>query len=107
MAFHTFLGFYCGREYRRYKDRALATRRQSMHAIAVRGISNTAFDAAKVPELTESSTSLDQDDILSPEEFKYPRARRINKIVNIAFICLFAAFNVVYWSIAAGVYLSD
>lgn len=100
MAWHTFLGFFCDREYRKYKEEMAKTRRQSIG-------NNLGFEPGKISLGTsESYGSFDPEDILSPEEFKYPRARRLNKLINITFICLYTLFNIVYWSIAAGVYFS-
>ena len=110
MAFHTFLGMYTAKEYRSYKNAMLLTlakkeRRKSMLFLNNANLVKDSHDNEQY--IHEQDGDLEIDDVLSADEFKYPRARRINWYVNIVFISLFGLFNVIYWSVAAYVYLSN
>ena len=104
MAFHTFLGWYTANEYKNYKD-SLVTR--------VKKSNPPSYDDGKTIEvnghhiMSDSTLSLDPDDVISSEEYEYPKAKKLNTFCNIFFTVSLTAFNVVYWSVAMGVYFSE
>lgn len=99
MVFHTFLGWYTAKEYKNYRQGMLNRVPSTMN-----GKSNGGFDAeGKHNDLVPADL---EEDIISAEEFDYPKASRLNKWVNIVFIVVLGAFNVMYWTVALAVYFS-
>ena len=104
MAFHTYMGYACAKEYREYRRDAAASvaslsKATSTTAIKVIGGGSGSSDSSVI-------SSIDDVETVSSDEFGYPKAVRLNKIVNIVFIVSLVAFNVLYWSIATAVYFS-
>ena len=99
MAFHTFLGYYCLREYKGYKE----SFRPKLNKNKMEMESNIGSSLRMVHG---SMSSLDSDEVLGADEYEYPKAEKLNKLANITFVIIYLAFNIFYWSVAMGVYFA-
>ncbi|TRY72284.1 hypothetical protein TCAL_08599 [Tigriopus californicus] len=102
MAYHTFLGYYCYKEYREYKEDFRLTRGKG-------GITNNGFQMSDMKtngsNVTIGSDSSLDDELVASEEYDYPKAKKNNKYVMIIFCSVLIGFNVIYWTVAMVVYL--
>lgn len=97
MVFHTFLGWYTAQEYRTYKDNMLYKTGQ---------VNNGAANGKENGIDMTISGSADPDEIVSSDEYDYPKSKRLNTYVNILFTVALSVLNIIYWSVAIGVYYS-
>ena len=100
MAYHTFLGWFCGNEYTSYREYMIAK-------LAIDKSNEAKENGGYKVEMVDPPTiSSLEEEIISPEEYDYPKGRKLNKFVTIFFCIALLGFNVFYWTVALIVYFS-